>query len=542
MAEVRALATQRPPEEQREREPARELAEQVAKAAADTQPKPEAETVRSIELRGELADAAYLRAKQPALDALPKQADGSVALDDRLAELRKRDVEPVPAETARQWAEVDARDFRRLQEQPRQEDAAVAMAEAARTNAAYKAALNEKAPDVAERVAALDAVNDAKGASKDERKAAEFADMQRVKAEAANEPVPPRGDAANDASRGASMAIDAATMERLAANRARDTRQAAEDLGLNGIEPAVERRQQQQLEGEDEAKRAAWVKKGQEAQSEQPAKPAQARETGGNQVESDEVFTGSKTEVKPIIPSEVEKQYLRVGDKFYHPKNTDVVAFEDKGNRLETRSNSEQVAETLVTIARARGWDEIKVSGTETFRKEVWLEAAAHGMHVKGYTPSDQDLAALAKRTREIEANKVEQDGKPFRARESEAGPADAPKKEPVSLKQAMENVQAAHEAQAHADRQARAQAFAQKSPAEAVKDHPELAGTYAAVASVQRKADADNLTPQQKAVVMARVRANVVNSIERGELPEVQVREEKQVERQRSEDKEMSR
>jgi hypothetical protein len=56
------------------------------------------------------------------------------------------------------------------------------MAETARTNAAYKAALTEKAPDVAERVEALDAGNAAKEAAKSERKAAEFADMQRAKA------------------------------------------------------------------------------------------------------------------------------------------------------------------------------------------------------------------------------------------------------------------------------------------------------------------------------------------------------------------------
>lgn len=542
-AELAAAEQVRPPEGQRERDFARELVERVAKDSADPQPKPEADIVRSIEQRAELAEAAYLRAKQPALDALPKQADGTVSVNDRLAELRKRDVEPVPPETARQWAEVDARDFRRLQELPRQEDAAVAMAETARTNATYKATLAEKSADVAERVEALDAANTAKVVAKEERKAVEFADMQRVKdKDAANEPVPPRGDAANDATRGATMAIDAATMERLAAARARDTRQAAEDLGLNGIEPAVERREQQQLDGEADAKRSAWLKKGQEAQAEPDGKPAQARETGGNKIDSDEVFTATQTEVKPIVPAEVEQKYLRVGDKFYHPKNTDVVAFEDKGNRLETRSDSEQVAETLVTIARARGWDEIKVSGTETFRKEVWLEAAAHGMHVKGYTPTEQDKAELAKRTREIEANKVEQDAKPFRAREAEAAPESAKPNEGVSLKQAMQNVQAAHEAQAAADRQARAQAFAQKPAAEVVKDHPELAGTYAAVASIERKMDADNLTPQQRAIVNARVRANVLNAIERGELPEVQVREERQVERQRSEDREVSR
>ena len=117
--------------------------------------------------------------------------------------------------------------------------------------------------------------------------------------------------------------------------------------------------------------------------------PATGKKTSGNTVESDEIFTASQADIKPLVPQDIEKRYLRVGGTFYHPKNTDLVAFEDKGNKLETRSNSEQIAESMVRIAEARGWDEIKVSGSDAFRREAWLEAAARGMHVNGYTPSE---------------------------------------------------------------------------------------------------------------------------------------------------------
>ncbi|WEF35959.1 LPD7 domain-containing protein [Pseudoduganella chitinolytica] len=72
--------------------------------------------------------------------------------------------------------------------------------------------------------------------------------------------------------------------------------------------------------------------------------------------------------------------------------------FRDRGSRLETPSDSAQVADTLVAIAQARGWDDIRVSGSTAFCREVWLEAAAHGMHVRGYTPSRDDRAELARR------------------------------------------------------------------------------------------------------------------------------------------------
>ena len=140
-------------------------------------------------------------------------------------------------------------------------------------------------------------------------------------------------------------------------------------------------------------------------------------------------------------------------------------------------------------------------------------------MHVKGYSPTEQDKAELAKRVNEFEANKVEKDNKPFRAREKEAEEV-----KPVSANKRM------------------AEAFANESPVEAVKKHPELAGAAAAVAVMDKKAEADGLTPAQRAVVTARVRQNVVNSIERGDIPEVMVKEEIEVKRDARVEKEYSR
>ena len=297
-------------------------------------------------------------------------------------------------------------------------------------------------------------------------------------------------------------AWDAAAIARMEGARRKEFADVREAMGLNAIEPDIER-ERQQLQGDAEAQRQAWLSKNQPA-----AAPAQA--PGGNGVESDEIFTATQAETKPVVPPDIEQQYLRVGDKFYHPKNTDLVAFEDKGNKLETKSNSEAIAESMVRIAEARGWDEIKVTGSETFRKEVWLEAASRGMHIKGYSPSEQDKAELAKRVSASESNKIEKDNKPFRARENEAeaAPADSKNKR-------------------------MAETFANASPAAAVKEYPELAGAATATAAIGKKAEADGLTPAQRAVVDARVKHNIVNSIERGEIPEVKVKEEVQLQRE---------
>uniref|UniRef100_UPI0009BF37C7 LPD7 domain-containing protein n=1 Tax=Xylella fastidiosa TaxID=2371 RepID=UPI0009BF37C7 len=295
----------------------------------------------------------------------------------------------------------------------------------------------------------------------------------------------------------------------------------------NAIEPNIER-EQQQLSAEDNAKRSAWVKK---------AEPAQSVATGkasvpGNNLESDEIFTANQKDVKLVVPPEIEMQYLHVGEKFYHPKNTSLVAFEDKGNKLETKSNSEAIAQSMVRIAEARGWDEIKVSGSEVFRKEVWLYAASRGMHVKGYSPSEQDKAELAKRAASVKTNKVEQDNKPFRARENEANKTTATATPEPKVE--------AEKPDSHNKKLAKV--FALETPVEGVKKHPELAGAFAVAAAIDKKAESDGLTPEQRAIVAAHVRQNVMNSIERGHIPQMKIKEEVEVKLNAKQEKELTR
>jgi cell filamentation protein len=85
-------------------------------------------------------------------------------------------------------------------------------------------------------------------------------------------------------------------------------------------------------------------------------------------------------------------------------------------------------------------------------------------------------------------------------------------------------------EAKADTSNQRMAESFAKDSPEEAVKKHPELAGAAALAAAMDKKAQTDGLSPAQREVVAARVRQNLANSIERGDVPSVQIREDKQV------------
>ena len=111
------------------------------------------------------------------------------------------------------------------------------------------------------------------------------------------------------------------------------------------------------------------------------------------------------------IPEMVKRKYLQVGTRFYYVNNPEQLAFEDKGNKLHTKSNGVTVAATLVEIANSRGWTEIKVKGSEEFRRAVWLKANAQGIECGGYVPKETDLAALEKQSRQMRAG-VSKDGK----------------------------------------------------------------------------------------------------------------------------------
>lgn len=91
------------------------------------------------------------------------------------------------------------------------------------------------------------------------------------------------------------------------------------------------------------------------------------------------------------VPTDIEKRFVRVGREFYFPDGAR--AFTDRGRRLTTPSENTEVIKSLVAIAKARGWQELVVTGTERFRKEAWLAAQVAGLQAKGYRPSELEQA-----------------------------------------------------------------------------------------------------------------------------------------------------
>jgi hypothetical protein len=117
------------------------------------------------------------------------------------------------------------------------------------------------------------------------------------------------------------------------------------------------------------------------------------------------------------------------------------------------------------------------VTGSETFKREVWFEAAARGMSVKGYTPNDADKARL-------EMVKGQGANADFRARENQ-------------IEQSKRQEQTKNDAQLAALAKAAASA---RSMSEA---------------GIEAKVGASHLTPAQKEIVLHRVHENIEKAAE---------------------------
>lgn len=113
------------------------------------------------------------------------------------------------------------------------------------------------------------------------------------------------------------------------------------------------------------------------------------------------------------LPDAVRRRYYADKAKwtgepaYFTSAETKDPAFRDQGRRLITATESQEVVKDFVAIAQHRGWDRIHVTGTEAFRRAVWLEAVREGLEVRGYKPNERDLQELDRHRLERSTNSI---------------------------------------------------------------------------------------------------------------------------------------
>lgn len=324
------------------------------------------------------------------------------------------------AQTA-EWAKLDVEALAHIKEPERKQFATLVMAGVAEERPEYLAALKAAHPDVADQV---------EKAAKDQQLARAVTNFEhdidtgRIAIDQPDAPAerPPQvaallsarqvekffreiEDDTRPAPTAAGIDPAGATAERAA--------QDVDEPEVNSIEPDVEL-EQVHPKFDDEVRRNValmWLHRAKVQLDKTPIEPAPApQRAGADQGTENRPGTAAATPTVRPVPQEIEDAYLRVGNKFHYVDKPKLQAFEDKGDKLETKSNSERIAADLVKIAHARGWEKIKVNGSAEFRQKVWLEASLQGMAVKGYTPTEADKALLEKRQRESPSNAILRD------------------------------------------------------------------------------------------------------------------------------------
>ncbi len=122
-----------------------------------------------------------------------------------------------------------------------------------------------------------------------------------------------------------------------------------------------------------------------------------------NQISPDRARRGeakTRSTAKGDLPQAILDRYLIERDlrgrpeRFYRDHRTPDPAFRDQGRRLTADRPYPDTIADMLRVAQHRGWTRLKVDGDDTFRREVWIQARAMGLEIKGYRPRQRDRQA----------------------------------------------------------------------------------------------------------------------------------------------------
>jgi hypothetical protein len=67
--------------------------------------------------------------------------------------------------------------------------------------------------------------------------------------------------------------------------------------------------------------------------------------------------------------------------------------------RITTKLDDRQTLSAMLDLAQSRGWQLVKLRGTDSFKREAWVQAQVRGMQTEGYQPKATDMQEAERRT-----------------------------------------------------------------------------------------------------------------------------------------------
>lgn len=298
------------------------------------------------------------------VEAKAPQLEGVKDANERLKIINSDRKETISPELSKEWANLDVAEYGKIGDKRERDFAAIEIANNSLMNKTYGEHLLEREPALYAEIKAIDAEN------------------ERIKSE--------REAARNFKSPSLSNDVEETILVKNRSEREKQAQTATATLAS-----------------------ISQTEKPLDVESERPngiERVYEKEQSGGNKVIDDDLFAdmSKKPDAKKAMPADIERDYIKVGDKYHFVRRPEVEAFFDKGDKLETKSDSEKVAADLVRIAHTRGWDDIKVTGTPEFRRNVWVAGQEQGLEVKGYTPTEADIALVKYKQREPESLKTQ--------------------------------------------------------------------------------------------------------------------------------------
>ena len=102
----------------------------------------------------------------------------------------------------------------------------------------------------------------------------------------------------------------------------------------------------------------------------------------------------------------LKAQFFFAEGKYHFRDTGNAVAFVDSGLTIKTGLEDAATAKAIVALATSKGWKLLQVKGSETFKRNAWLEGSVKGFNVYGYAPSPLDLVMLRERLQVALADK----------------------------------------------------------------------------------------------------------------------------------------
>lgn len=184
-------------------------------------------------------------------------------------------------------------------------------------------------------------------------------------------------------------------------------------------------------------------------QNEPTMTPSSTSDTASTAADSPEY-----SQKKPVLdlayrapPDGLEVRYVFVDGKYVDAGNGVTTIFQDKGKYLATAKEDIQTVHDMVEVAKAKGWDRLKLSGTPEFKRLMYIEAESQGIKTRGYQPAAEDLVMVNKRQEERSLNQVQVDPAQEKNRHQKgAAHKDAALKQDVQVSSAADRVVALNE------------------------------------------------------------------------------------------------